>query len=108
MATYTETSTQSAGDLTQTRNLERDGPEFDEVTTAQINDAGRSDRLDLAAVDHAEAPGSVAEEALNYPTGLRFWLIILTLAALLMLGGLDTNIVATAVPRYVHKSSLYH
>ncbi|KAL4882180.1 major facilitator superfamily transporter [Aspergillus karnatakaensis] len=37
-------------------------------------------------------------EALEYPTGSRFWLIILTMSALLVLGGLDTNIIATAVP----------
>lgn len=39
-------------------------------------------------------------EEKKYPTGLKFWLIILTMTALLILGGLDTNIVATAVPRY--------
>lgn len=41
------------------------------------------------------------EEAQSYPNGLKFWFIIFTLSALLILGGLDTNIVATAVPRLV-------
>lgn len=41
------------------------------------------------------------EETQEYPTGLKFWLILLTMSALVTLGGLDTNIVATAVPRYV-------
>lgn len=40
------------------------------------------------------------EEAQQYPTGWKFWLTILTMSALVVLGGLDTNIVATAVPRY--------
>lgn len=43
------------------------------------------------------------EETKEYPTGLKFWLIVLTMTALLILGGLDTNIVATAVPRYEAK-----
>ncbi|GFG05305.1 putative HC-toxin efflux carrier TOXA [Aspergillus lentulus] len=38
------------------------------------------------------------EETQEYPTGLKFWLILLTMSALVTLGGLDTNIVATAVP----------
>ncbi|CAI7670061.1 unnamed protein product [Penicillium pancosmium] len=34
----------------------------------------------------------------NYPKGSKFWFTILTLCAVLILGGLDANIVATAVP----------
>lgn len=56
---------------------------------------------------HQENPGGSedhsargTEETKEYPTGVKFWLIILTMTALLILGGLDTNIVATAVPRY--------
>jgi hypothetical protein len=51
--------------------------------------------------DHIDPETHSAEEAEEYPTGLKFWLIILTISALVALGGLDTNIVATAVPRYV-------
>ncbi|KAJ5782775.1 hypothetical protein N7457_004549 [Penicillium paradoxum] len=40
------------------------------------------------------------EETKGYPTDSKFWLIMLTMTALLILGGLDTNIVATAVPSY--------
>lgn len=47
---------------------------------------------------HEENPTD-SEITKEYPTGLKFWLIILTMAALIILGGLDTNIVATAVPR---------
>lgn len=34
----------------------------------------------------------------NYPTGSKFWFTIIALAVVITLGGLDTNIVATAVP----------
>lgn len=34
----------------------------------------------------------------DYPTGAHFWVIFASLAIVLILGGLDTNIVATAVP----------
>ncbi|KAE8162633.1 major facilitator superfamily domain-containing protein [Aspergillus tamarii] len=34
----------------------------------------------------------------NYPTGTRFWFTVIALCVLLILGGLDANIVATAVP----------
>lgn len=34
----------------------------------------------------------------NYPTGSKFWFTIIALCVILILGGLDANIVATAVP----------
>lgn len=34
----------------------------------------------------------------NYPTGTKFWFTIIALCVVLILGGLDANIVATAVP----------
>lgn len=34
----------------------------------------------------------------NYPTGTKFWFTIIALCLILILGGLDANIVATAVP----------
>jgi hypothetical protein len=40
------------------------------------------------------------KETKEYPTGLKSWLINLTITALLIPGGPDTNIVATTVPRY--------
>lgn len=40
---------------------------------------------------------SLREEA-EYPTGAKFWLLMLTLAAVLILSSVDMNIVATAVP----------
>jgi hypothetical protein len=59
---------------------------------------------DLTGEDHIDPETRSAEEAQEYPTGLKFWLIILTVSALVALGGLDTNIVATVVPRYVLES----
>lgn len=41
---------------------------------------------------------SIAEITPNYPKGSKFWFTILTLCIVLILGGLDANIVATAVP----------
>lgn len=45
-----------------------------------------------------EEPTSLAPDTTEYPAGLRFWLIILTIAAVILLSALDINIVATAVP----------
>ncbi|KAF4457249.1 hypothetical protein F53441_813 [Fusarium austroafricanum] len=38
------------------------------------------------------------EPEAEYPTGVKFWLIILSVAAVLVLASIDMNIVATAVP----------
>ncbi|KAM5347578.1 hypothetical protein ACJ41O_007402 [Fusarium nematophilum] len=42
--------------------------------------------------DPAPSPGA------DYPTGAKFWLIMLTVAAVLVLSSIDMNIIATAVP----------
>ena len=34
----------------------------------------------------------------DYPQGAHFWLIFVSLGLVLIMGGMDTNIVATAVP----------
>ncbi|KAA8647057.1 uncharacterized protein ATNIH1004_005740 [Aspergillus tanneri] len=41
---------------------------------------------------------STTETEPNYPTGTKFWFTIIALCVILILGGLDANIVATAVP----------
>ena len=41
---------------------------------------------------------STADTEPNYPTGTKFWFTIIALCVTLVLGGLDANIVATAVP----------
>ncbi|EFQ96977.1 major facilitator superfamily transporter [Nannizzia gypsea CBS 118893] len=53
-----------------------------------------STRVDIRYPEPHAAP----EEAQVYPTGMKFWLLVLTLSALIILGGLDANIVASAVP----------
>jgi MFS family permease len=45
--------------------------------------------------DSARLPGEADSE---YLTGTKFWLLVLTLAAVLILSSIDMNIVATAVP----------
>lgn len=51
----------------------------------------------------ARFPGAAAAE---YPTGTRFYLICLALVLVTTLGGLDGNIVATAVPSITDVSRL--
>ncbi|GAQ34926.1 hypothetical protein AtubIFM57143_010192 [Aspergillus tubingensis] len=46
-----------------------------------------------AITDHASLHGEA-----EYPSGTKFWLLMLTLAAVLILSSIDMNIVATAVP----------
>lgn len=41
---------------------------------------------------------STADTEPNYPTGTKFWFTVIALCVILILGGLDANIVATAVP----------
>jgi hypothetical protein len=55
-----------------------------------------------SAQPHIDETGSMrgaTREVDEYPSGIKFWFITMTLAALLVLGGLDSNILATAVPR---------
>lgn len=44
------------------------------------------------------APDRTSVQLLEYPTGTEFWLILLTVGAVLVLASIDMNIVATAVP----------
>ena len=48
-------------------------------------------------IDEISDPARLPGEA-EYPTGAKFWLLMLTLAAVLVLSSIDMNIVATAVP----------
>ncbi|CAI7654398.1 unnamed protein product [Penicillium viridicatum] len=57
--------------------------------------------LDTAASTRTIEPlniESTTDIEANYPTGTKFWFTIIALCAVLILGGLDANIVATAVP----------
>ena len=48
-------------------------------------------------IDEISDPARLFGEA-DYPTGARFWLLMVTLVAALILSSIDMNIVATAVP----------
>lgn len=66
----------------------------------QMRTLGQKDIVPASTdVDEIGSMRGATAEMDDYPTGLKFWLIFITLGALLILGGLDTNIVATAVPR---------
>lgn len=54
----------------------------------------------IQPMDIVEPEGQTpeAEDESQYPTGPKFWLILLSVCFVLVLGGLDSNIVATAVP----------
>jgi hypothetical protein len=101
MARQATTTTSVPEDAVQMRGLGRDGMEVEERTKMQDRKPNEGIHSGLTGAEDIEPQIRSAEEAKEYPTGLRFWLIILSLGALLVLGGLDTNIVATAVPRYV-------
>lgn len=54
---------------------------------------------DLEVVDGGPLAGAVAaEDETRYPTGIRFWLIVLACAIALVFMALDTSVVSTAVP----------
>ncbi|KAE8370725.1 major facilitator superfamily transporter [Aspergillus caelatus] len=69
------------------------------MTTTSVPDNAVQMQSNFTREDHIDSETCSVEEAQQYPTGWKFWLIILTMSALVVLGGLDTNIVATAVPR---------
>lgn len=52
--------------------------------------------LDITVGDPSD-PARLPEEA-EYPAGAKFWLIMLTVGAVLVLSSIDVNVVATAVP----------
>lgn len=44
------------------------------------------------------SPAEQSQQERDYPQGTKFWFMLLAISAVLILGGLDVNIVATAVP----------
>jgi hypothetical protein len=97
MATQTTTTESGAADAIQLRKLGKDG------LTGNNNTSSPDLNLDVLPVaenmEPVEPRSGSAEETQDYPTGIKFWLITIILGALLILGALDINIVATAVPR---------
>ncbi|KAF2993243.1 hypothetical protein E8E13_000249 [Curvularia kusanoi] len=74
--------------------MEQTSADSIQMRTLRQNDVAQA----VTDVDQAGSLRGATAEMDNYPTGLKFWFITITLGALLILGGLDTNIVATAVP----------
>ncbi|UZP43304.1 hypothetical protein NXS19_011120 [Fusarium pseudograminearum] len=48
--------------------------------------------------DTTEPTQTINEPEIDYPEGLKLWLIMLSVTAVLVLSSVDMNIVATAVP----------
>lgn len=55
------------------------------------------EKISELAVDERSDPDALPEGS-QYPTGMKFWLLMLNLAAVIILGAIDMSIVATAVP----------
>lgn len=55
-------------------------------------------QVDNSLSDGSLSGGVTAEDETKYPTGIRFWLIILCNALVLVFIGIDSSIVSTAVP----------
>lgn len=74
-------------DATILPNLQQ--PHLQNQSRPQAASAARMEHLNIEAAPDSEP---------NYPTGTKFWLTMMSLWLILILGGLDANIVATAVP----------
>jgi hypothetical protein len=55
------------------------------------------EKISDPAVDESSDPDALPEGT-QYPSGLKFWLLMLNLGAVIILGAIDMSIVATAVP----------
>lgn len=51
----------------------------------------------LQQIDILE-PAEHSQDEIRYPSGFKFWSIVISLSLVLILAGLDGNILATAVP----------
>jgi hypothetical protein len=99
MATQTTTIESGVADAIQLRKLGKDGSASENnMASPHMNENVLPGAPETT--DGVESRSGTAEETHDYPTGIEFWFITIILGALLILGALDTNIVATAVPRY--------
>jgi hypothetical protein len=99
MATQTTTIESGVADTIQLRKLGKDGSaDENDMASPHMNQNVLPDAPENT--EGVEYRSGLAEETHDYPTGIEFWFITIVLGALLILGALDTNIVATAVPRY--------
>ncbi|KKZ63066.1 hypothetical protein EMCG_02567 [[Emmonsia] crescens] len=93
MASLARTEVECAAEYAMTRSVSRaDGNSLsDQVRSISGFHAQAS------SVDEVTDPADSSIQP-EYPTGAKFWLIMLTVGAVLVLTGVDMNIVATAVP----------
>ncbi|PGH30341.1 hypothetical protein GX50_06899 [[Emmonsia] crescens] len=93
MASLTRTEVECAAEYATARSVSRaDGN--------SLSDPVRSIsgyHAQASSVDEVTDPADSSIQP-EYPTGAKFWLIMLTVGAVLILTGVDMNIVATAVP----------
>lgn len=94
MATYTSNTTEA--EYTEghaIKRISRDGND-DSKSSKQAQDS-------IEKVDHgsSDPDPNTLPEGVQYPTGVKFWLLMFNLAAVIILGSIDMSIVATAVPR---------
>ncbi|TQV92848.1 efflux pump antibiotic resistance protein [Cordyceps javanica] len=72
------------------------------ISPVPVQDDGPSQirqAYELAAVDQGtSSPGPAAAAPPEYPTGARLWLILVTVAAILVLACVDMNVLPTALP----------
>lgn len=77
-------------------------PASDSVPIENTLRKGSSSTLpDIQPLEVEESAEQAIEAEPDYPKGAHFWLIFVSLGLVLILGGMDTNIVATAVPLVV-------
>lgn len=103
MATATETTTETQG-LDSAITVLSQGHTAGVSHNGGCSPSSRSSARILEPLDVAEPPNdddttaAAATTEKQYPTGTKFWLTILSLCVVLIIGGLDNNIVATAAP----------
>ncbi|OAX85601.1 hypothetical protein ACJ72_00015 [Emergomyces africanus] len=74
-----------------------DGNSLNDPARSSTNNTSSLHERATPSVDEVAAPADSLLQP-EYPTGAKFWLIMLTLGAILILMSLDINIVATALP----------
>lgn len=67
-------------------------------STSVESDRPSHKAADIQPLEIEESPAEADQSELDYPRGPQFWLIFASLSLVLTLGGMDANIVATAVP----------
>ena len=71
------------------------------TTSQDVSEETRANLRQRSAIEPLEVDNetqNISESEPEYPTGAKFYLICLAISFVLLLGGLDGNIVATAVP----------